>query len=94
MFWNKDADSMNSMVELTEAKRCQDKWLLAFIQECRNGSQSWEMYNFIHGFPTKMTGSWMPHSTQTRNYELLCGQDECYKLCDEVWPQQRTDATP
>ncbi len=45
MFWNKDMDSMNAVVELTEAKRCKDKWLLAFVQECRDGRQSWEMSN-------------------------------------------------
>jgi len=50
MFWNKDEDSMNKMVELTMAKR-QDssQWYFHFIQECRAGAQSEEMYNFVHG---------------------------------------------
>ena len=44
MFWHRDVDSMNKLVELTEAKRQKDLWFLAFIQQCRNGTQSWEMY--------------------------------------------------
>ena len=94
MFWNKDIDSMNAVVELTEAKRCRDPWLLAFIQECRNGKQSWEMYNAIHGFPTAMVGSWMPGASVQREYTLLCENEACYRLCDEIWPQQRKNSSP
>ena len=46
MFWagpTDDPDGLNAMVELTEAKRCKDQWLLAFIQECRHGKQTEEM---------------------------------------------------
>ena len=89
-FWNRgEIDSMNDMIELTEAKRCRDPWLLAFIQECRNGNQSWEMYHSIHGFPTAMVGSWMPTASEQRNYTLLCGNEACYHLCEVVWPQDR-----
>ena len=37
MFWTKDIDGINQRIELTEAKRCEDIWLLAYIQECRDG---------------------------------------------------------
>ena len=94
MFWNRDVDSMNAMIELTEAKRCRDPWLLAFVQECRSGKQSWEMYNLIHGFPTAMVGSWMPTGSEQRSYSLLCGNETCYHLCDVIWPQDRKNCRP
>ena len=95
MFWNNNGkNSMNKMIELTEAKRCKDKWLLRFIQECRHGKQQWEMYNFIHGFPTKFVGSWMPPKAEGDRYTLLCENENCYRLCDTIWPAQRQRCTP
>ena len=38
-----------------------------------------------------MTGSWMPKDC---GYTLLCGNSQCYKLCDEVWPDMRRRAEP
>ena len=92
MFWSRDTDAMNMMVKLTQAKRQKEgDWFYKFIQECRHGVQSEEMYNFIHGFPTTKTGSWMPNGT---SYTLLCGNSQCYKLCEEVWPEMRRRAQP
>ena len=92
MFWSRDTDAMNMIVELTQAKRQKEgDWFYKFIRECRHGVQSEEMYNFIHGFPTTKTGSWMPNDS---SYTLLCGNEQCYKLCDEIWPRMRQQARP
>ena len=95
MFWTKELDGMSHMVELTVAKR-QDAqaWFFKFIQECRNGNQTEEMYNFIHGFPTEKTGSWMPTDAERRGYKLLCENEDCYELCEAIWPKQRTRGKP
>ena len=54
MFWIKEVDSMNKMIELTVAKRQHaTDWFFKFITECRNGVQTEEMYNFIHGVFTR-----------------------------------------
>ena len=83
MFWTKDADAINHRIELTEAKRCEGVWLLAYIQECRY------MYNFIHRFPTRVAGSWLPLppgvTENEREYKLLCGDANCYALCEDTW---------
>ena len=93
MFWTRDVDAMNRCIELTEAKRCQDEWLLAYIQECRDGRQTWNMYNFIHGYATSVVGSWLPlppGSTENgRTYKLLCGNSDCYELCESTWETER-----
>ena len=50
MVWSKDIDGINKFIELTQAKRQKEgDWFFQFIQQCRNGVQSEEMYNFIHG---------------------------------------------
>ena len=86
-------DAINHRIELTEAKRCQDDWLLAYIQECRDGRQTWEMYNFIHGYPTRVVGSWLPFlsgvTENGREYKLLCGNASCYALCEDTWEIER-----
>ena len=101
MFWTKGVDAINRSIELTEAKRCQDPWLLAYIQQCRDGRQTWDMYNFIHGYATQVTGSWLPcaperpslpntsSSHSIREYTLLCGNSACYALCEGAWEKER-----
>ena len=89
MFWTNDIDAINHRIELTEAKRCEEILLLAYIQECRDGRQTWDMYNFIHGFPTRVTGSYVvvPPGTMEsgRSYKLLCDNEDCCRLCEETW---------
>jgi hypothetical protein len=102
MFWSRDIDALTHMHELHQSRRCQDPWLLAFLSECRNGRQSWMMYNFIHGFPTAVPGSWLPAEGPITSDELQtntcaasgtlfgnvqCGVERCAKLATEVWPE-------
>ena len=97
MFWTKDADAINQCIELTEAKRCQDEWLLAYIQECRDGRQTWDMYNFIHGYATTVVGSWLPlppgETKEGRTYTLLCGNSDCHTLIESTWETERHAGT-
>ena len=61
MFWNADdQDAIQKTWVLTKPLRSQDAWLNAVLQASRNGEESWEMYCFNHGFPTRNPGTWMP----------------------------------
>eukprot|EP00973_Karenia_brevis_P048769 6765689-Karenia_brevis.AAC.1 len=55
MFWNPNAaDSIQKTFVLEESMR------RMILEADRNGNQSWEMYCFVHGFPTRNVGSWLP----------------------------------
>ena len=71
MFWDDKADSLNYFKELTIQKRIHDTWYNLFLQECRTGNLSEEMYNYLMGFPTEHAGSWMPDGTST------CADPDC-----------------
>ena len=82
MFWNSaDKDAIQKTWVLTKALRSKDQWLNAVLDSNRYGNESWEMYCFNHGFPTRNPGSWMP-STDTPT----CGNADCMKL-SEVWSE-------
>ena len=59
-FWRKTADSIQGVHELTEPNRTSDPWLQEVLQQDREGRESWEVYCFSHGLPTKNVGSWLP----------------------------------
>ena len=42
------------------------------------------MYYFVHGYPTYEVGSWMEVE-----HAPACGNANCLRLMDEVWPQMR-----
>ena len=51
------------------------------------------MYNFIHGYPTDVVGSWLPLlpgvTENGLEYELLCGNGSCYTSCEGTWEEER-----
>ena len=71
MFWDDKEDSLNYFKELTIQKRIHDTWYNLFLQECRTGNLSEEMYNYLMGFPTEHAGSWMPDGTS------ICMDPDC-----------------
>ena len=76
--WNKPGcvNGLQHLFELTQPKRnSNDRWLQMMLTECRNGSQSWEVYCFIHGLPTRNPGSWLPDEEQ-----IPCGDPLCATL--------------
>ena len=82
MFWHKGKDSVQQTFFLTKSLRTDDPWLEAVLKACRYGSESWEMYCFVHGLPTRNTGTWLPDVALP-----LCGQHSCLQLARETWPQ-------
>lgn len=57
-------------------------WYSELIEQCREGCLSWDNYNFLHGFPTNVCGSYLwskGHGT--------CGNDECRKCSEQLWPE-------
>jgi hypothetical protein len=72
MFWTRDEDSIQETFKLTESKRTSDKWLLAVLEADRVGVESWEMYCFTHGLPTKNPGSWNPSTDTVDCSSVVC----------------------
>jgi hypothetical protein len=80
MFWSKDMDSVQEMIELTVNKRSgDDVWLSTVIDECREGQLCWENFDFLHGYPTNVPGSW-----NSAAQELACQDARCEELRAEI----------
>ena len=60
IFWSDGPNALNYFRELTIQVRVLDPWYNVFLQECRSGDLSEEMYSFLIGFPTQHTESWIP----------------------------------
>ena len=83
MFWCPETvDSIQRTFLLTEPMRTKDMWLRAVLEAERLGDESWELYCFIHGFPTRNVGTWLPGSPKP-----WCNNSECARLSTEVWPE-------
>ena len=72
MFWTREMDSINRFLELTVERRCKDPWLSHVLQGARHGNLDDESYCFLHGLPTRHTGSWDPRLAKT-----MCGSERC-----------------
>ncbi len=85
MWWKPgDLDSIQRTFLLTESMRSKDAWLNAVLNANRYGEETWEMYCFQHGLPTRNPGSWMPGPDKPS-----CGNVQCARLAAEVWPALR-----
>ena len=95
MFWDQDEDSFSKLFELTHAYRFdKDAWLEQVLTQHRHGNEEWETYCFMHGLPTRNTGSWL----KTRGGPT-CGNAHCAALgartgrkCDSKAPRGHSDA--
>ena len=89
--WNNPdfTNGTQRLFELTEPKRSTtDKWLQMVLQQSRDGCQSWEVYCFVHGLPTRNPGSWLPSVA-----EPTCGDALCATLRERwgpLWKKYRT----
>ena len=77
MFWQIE-DGPQAVFELTVNQRAKDKWLQAQLEADRYGNETWEMYCFIHGLPTRNPGSWLPGENR-----CTCGNARCAQLAEE-----------
>ena len=77
-FWTKHKDSLTSLRELTQEQRCKEPWLNHVLKAALHGTMDHETYCFMHGVPTRHTGSWMPTNDDIDN--VLCGQASCRAL--------------
>lgn len=81
-FWHaRDMDSIQNTTVLQEPMRSKDAWHNEVLQAARVGMETWEMYCFIHGLPTKNPGSWLPNLNAP-----TCGNRKCKDLANNVWP--------
>ncbi len=88
MFWTRGPDSVQEFFELTKENRCQDEWLSYLLRRARHGDMEHELYCFMHGLPTKHTGSWMPHSGK-----VLCRSAACEAL-PATWGKELLSGSP
>ena len=84
MFWQTGEDAVQQTFVLTKSMRTGDPWLRAVLDADRNGCETWEMYCFTHGLPTRNAGSWLPDIDAP-----TCGVAHCGKLAKEIWPTMR-----
>ena len=77
-FWTKHEDSLTHLRELTQEQRCKDPRLSHILKAARHGTMDHETYCFMHGLPTRHTGSWMP--TNDDIDDVLCKQVSCRAL--------------
>ena len=82
MFWKRGEDSIGQLLELKEAMRTKDTWLQEQLTQDRHGEESWEVYCFVHGLPTRNVGSWCPSTNAP-----TCGRPLCATLASHVWPE-------
>ena len=82
-FWRTTTDSIQGTHELQRSNRTRDRWLQDVLAQDRNGCETWEVYCFTHGLPTKHVGTWLP--TEDRP---MCGNAQCVQL-EKDWPGQR-----
>ena len=64
-FWRVTEDSVQGTHELRQPNRTKDPWLQEVLRQEREGRESWEVYCFNHGLPTKNVGSWLPSGEST-----------------------------
>ena len=81
MFWMIQ-DPIHELFELTENQRTKDPWMKAMLEADRYGRESWEIYCFVHGLPTRNVGSWLPDAS-----EPCCGNALCQGLANKSWQQ-------
>ena len=86
-FWERDTDGFTTLFELTHAYRFdKDPWLEQILTQHRHGKETWETYCFMHGLPTRNTGSWLEkHGGPT------CNNPDCAELAATIWPQMQQD---
>jgi hypothetical protein len=82
MFWKRGEDSIGRLLELTKAMRTKDSWLQQQLTQDRHGQESWEVYCFVHGLPTRNVGSWDPSTNLP-----TCGNPRCATLAAKIWPE-------
>eukprot|EP00438_Fugacium_kawagutii_P013325 Skav213524 [mRNA] locus=scaffold1184:334:2472:- [translate_table: standard] len=76
LVWGTSPNGIHGMTELVECERTRDTWLQTLQNEVRNGVLTQTNHEFLHGFATRVPGSWNGHN-------LECGQAGCQKLLAE-----------
>ncbi|CAK0874374.1 unnamed protein product [Prorocentrum cordatum] len=91
MFWTEGLPhSVTNRYALAQSHRCSDVWWRSFLAEARAGNLSDRMYDFVHGFPTDVPGSWMPASpgsAEASTGHFGCGKAKCRALWSVEWPR-------
>ena len=73
IFWGVGEHSVQGVTELDECVRTEDPWLFEVQEEMRKGQLSEDNWNFLHGRPTTVPGSW-------ENNHCACKNLACEKL--------------
>ena len=98
MFWTEGLPhSVTHRFALSQSHRCSDQWWRSFLAEARAGHLSERMYDFVHGYPTDVPGSWMPAApagAQATAEHLSCGNADCYALWRLTWTQMYLAGAP
>ena len=80
LMWGGKECGLQGVIELTQVERCKDAWLGEVQQQVRHGCLSEDNWNFLHGEPTIVPGSWARGRAQ-------CGQPQCQALGESKRPK-------
>ena len=82
LFWGNDPrEAVQGVSELEQQMRVEDSWYCEVLDECRQMKLSENSYNFIHGNPTTVPGSWEGGAPK-------CGREHCKSLAGRESPTQ------
>jgi len=82
IFWGSGEGTVQGVTELTECVRTEDAWLLQVQNEMRAGALSLDSWNFLHGHPTTVPGSFVDGA-------CACGN----KRCIASWAQSKQECS-
>ena len=52
MFWGQGPNAIHRCWNFVTSLRCADPWYNKFLEQCRHGRLSNDLYNLLHGFPS------------------------------------------
>eukprot|EP00438_Fugacium_kawagutii_P001459 Skav211876 [mRNA] locus=scaffold1431:374175:389938:+ [translate_table: standard] len=73
LVWGASPNGIHGVTELVECERTGDIWLQTLQNEVRNGALSETNHQFLHGFATRVPGSW-------NGQKLECSNASCQEL--------------
>ena len=80
--WGGVNAGLQGVFELHECERCDDPWLMEVQEEIRHGALSEDNFNFLHGLPTAVPGSYV-------GSKAMCENSRCQSFIARVAPPAR-----
>ena len=77
IFWGEGNDAIRNFWELDELLRCKDPWYNEFLQQCRQGELTADMYSFLHGLSSLAAADPACASNDDGIHDVVLGKYKC-----------------